>query len=130
MVANGTTEYYYNFNITNSLGNYIVNGKCDLNGVTTVFAYNLGITPQGLTTNIGFFIFLTIVILAILLIGVFTHNLEITLIGGLISSAWGIYTAFYGFDTIKNAGTEIFSIGIIAVSLYWIAIAGIDYLGG
>jgi hypothetical protein len=123
------TYFNYTFCNTNELGQYFVNGVGDKDGNVIPFTYFFTVTPTGISSNIGFFIFITIVVLGMLLLGILVHNLELTLIGALISAAWGIYTAFYGFDVIKNVGTEVMSIGILAFSLYWIAIAGIDYLG-
>lgn len=128
MTGDGT---YFNFTFCNTtdLGQYFVNGIGNKDGISTTFNYYFTVTPTGMSGNIGFYIFLSIVIIGILLIGIFLHNLELTLIGAMISAAWGIWTAFYGFDTFKNAGTEVLSIGIIALSLYWIGQAGIEYLG-
>lgn len=124
------TEYNYTFCNTNSLGYYIVNGVSDVNGINTVWVYDFNITPTGDSSNIGFFIILTIAIVGILMFGIFTRNIPVTMIGALCTMAWGVYVGLNGFDIFRNLGTQVLSIIMIAFAGYWGINAGLEYLNG
>jgi len=71
------TQYNYTSNCSNALGNYIVNGFGDVDGTTTVWAYDYLITPNGEESDIskaliqfGLLAFL-ILFLVISIIGIF-----------------------------------------------------------
>lgn len=64
------TEYSYNFCNTSLIGEYIVNGISDVDGVITVWAYDFDVTPTGesLNTATPVFYFVGIGVLIIFLI--------------------------------------------------------------
>lgn len=70
MTQNGTYwNYTLNSNFTNALGNYIVNGVGDLNGVTTVWAYDFVVTPTGKGINTGNSIITFLAVLLFFILG-------------------------------------------------------------
>lgn len=119
MTSNGDTYYLNYTDISSVNGQWIYCYHCDLNGVDGTYCADYIVQPTADENNIGFYIMITIIIIGGLLIGIFIRNIPVTLIGSLCSVAWGLYTAFLGFDNIKNLGTEILSIAIIAFGFYW-----------
>ena len=126
-MTNQISFYNYTLPSTSVLGEYSCSATCCDSGLCGTNDCNYILTPTGDSNNLGFYIMLTIVIVGILLFGVFTKNIPITLIGGMISMAWGVYIAINGFDIFKNFGTQILSVGIIALGAVWIGIAGLEY---
>ena len=124
MTKVGTNYNYSNFCATSALGNYIVNGHCDLNGADSVWSYNFTITPTGETNNLGMYIMLSVLIVGTLLFGIMIRNIPVTILGGLLCMAFGLYTILYGFDGFRNFGTQIFSIALIAVGAILPGIGG------
>lgn len=127
MTRDNFGNYNYTFCGTQDLGEYIVTTTTDVDGINTNVQYNFQITPTGDNNNLGFYIMITIIIIGILIFGVATRNIPITLIGGMITMAWGVYIGFNGFDVFKNSATEVLSVGIVALGAVWVGIAGLEY---
>lgn len=121
-----------NFNITlpstTVLGNYLCSATCcDGSYCGTGTDCDFSITPTGDGNNIGFYVMLSIILIGILLFGVFTKNIPVTLVGGMMTMGWGLYIAINGFDTFKNTATEFLAVGVIALGAIWVGIAGLEY---
>jgi len=128
-MTNQISFHNYTLPSSSTLGSYFCSVTCCNNSLCgTGTDCDFKITPTGDTGMLGFYIMLTLIILGILIFGVATRNIPITLIGGMITMGWGIYIGFNGFDIFKNTATELLSIGIIAIGAIWIAIARLEYL--
>lgn len=126
-MTNQISFYNYTLPSSNTLGEYPCSATCCDGTNCGTNGCNYLITPTGDSNNLGFYIMLTIIIIGLLVFGVATRNIPVTLIGGMITMSWGVYIAFNGFDVFKNAATEFLSIGIIALGAIWVAIAGLEY---
>jgi len=106
------TEYNYTFCDASMIGDYIVNGKGDLDGKDTIFAYDFKITTTGNEGNI-IPIFLFIGGILFFVIAIISKNPIIGIFSGMILILAGIFMMIYGFGNISND----YSRGIAFISL-------------
>ena len=92
------TSYVYNFNLTDAVGQYIINGFGDLNGVITVWNYNLYVTPMGVESTTA-----QSIVLAVVFVGILSFALLFFYIGNRL-----LYNQIYYF-----AGYILLFFGVI-----------------
>lgn len=68
-------KYNYTLSNTNVLGNYNVDGHCDINGIDTTWAFSFSVTPTGyeasLSQTVTMFFLIGILVIAIILLFLF-----------------------------------------------------------
>lgn len=110
------SNYNYSLLTTEQLGQYIVYGECDENGVITTWVYDFDITPSGEGESlIGLFIIIFLVCYGTLALGFLIKNQYIALFGALLVLILGVFTYKNGIDVYKNFMTEIISFVSIGV---------------
>ena len=122
------TFYNYTFCDTTKVGTYIVNGFGDLDGTISVWNYNLEVTPTGEISRIGFFVLIFLLAYTILLVGIFTRNIPVTILGGFATTVLGLYTLNNGIDVYRNFATEALSILTLSFGGFWMVKAAMEYL--
>lgn len=123
------TNYKYNFCDTEQLGNYIVNGKGDIDGVVTRWNYNFIVTTDGQEVNSGiktFVIFISLSII-ILILGFVFHNYVFSFIAGLALSLTGVYSMIYGFGNSGPEYTRMMSYIIIGLGSIITMVSGFEW---
>lgn len=118
------TNYNYTFCGSNQLGNYIVNGRSDVDGLDTIWAYDYNVTPSGSGDILGFFILIVIMIYGIAFVGFFGKSEWVTILGGMAMIGLGLFTINNGIDVYRNQITEIFSWTTIALGAFFALYAG------
>ena len=110
------TMYSYTLNNTNIIGEYVVTGVGDVDGIDTVFTYNFYVTPSGRSgnANLVFIVFLIIFFYFINLFGFIKGNAPLTLLGGLSLLFLGVYTINEGITIYRDNLTIFFSYITIA----------------
>lgn len=133
------TEYNYTFCNTTELGNYIVNGFGDLNGVVTVWAYDFNITTTGKGDGNVLPLFLLLGAIIIFITASFIKNEYIGLLAGFLFIVSGIYMMIYGLGIFADMYTRaiaFISLGIglmvsfIAVVEMFYTDLGLGIVGG
>lgn len=124
-------EYYADFCSTSQLGKYIVNGKGDVDGVDTAFAYDFEVTPSGFAATLGFYIVLLCIISGIVLLGFSIKEEWFVVLGGMGFIMLGIYSINYGVvgfrDMFMTWGVGLFEIAvgsILSIGAAWQKIDG------
>ena len=116
MTSFGNGEWYYDFCNTEWIGRYDVRGMGDINGDNTNFAYYFEITPSGFQGTLGFYIILSVILGAIVVLGFSIEEEWFVVIGGLGIIMLGIYSINYGVagfrDMFMTWGVGLFEIGI------------------
>lgn len=130
MQNNGGGLFNRTFCNTSQIGDYIVNGYGDKNGVIESWSYDFKVTPSGNsgTDNLVFFIFIITVIYSINLIGFFGRSEIMTMLSGMALMFLGVYMINNGViiyrDNLTNylayltIGWGFVSTMIAAYSLY------------
>lgn len=114
MTKNGSF-YNLTFNSDNtySIGEYVVNGIGDSNGIEDVWTYRFNVKGG----SIAFFILIFVFVYGLTFTGVKMKNSWVGLIGAMGLLSLGIYTSFNGIDTFKNNLTDAVSYINIAIGL-------------
>ena len=117
------SEFNYTFCNNSMLGNYIVNGIGDPQGVQTIFAYDYSITTTGISApyTIPLFIGLAAFILLIFAFGM--KNNYIAFISGTLFVVLGIYLMIYGLSIISDFYTQALSYVSLGIGLLLILAA-------
>lgn len=112
-VSSGT--FIYNFTDTMQLGRYDVTQTSD--GCEKTFAYHFEVTPSGQTgaSNIVFFVLLVLLIYAVTFVGFFGRNLPISMLGGGVMMAFGIYLISQGVIVYRDWFTNYLSYVTIGI---------------
>jgi hypothetical protein len=103
------SDFNYSFCNNSQLGNYIVNGIGDPDGVSTVFAYNYIVTTTGNDNNNTIPLFLALGGFIIFIIAIASRNLYIGFISGIIFIVLGIYLMIFGLGSISDFYTQTLS---------------------
>jgi hypothetical protein len=110
------TIYNYTFCSTDQIGKYIVNGVGDLDGVNTVWNYDLEITPSGFTDTLGFYIVLLIALALVITLGFSIKEGWFVVIGGMGLIILGLYSVINGIAGFKDMfmtwAISLFLIGV------------------
>ncbi len=110
------TLYNYTYCGTDSLGQYIVTGHGDDDGIDTIWRADFEVSPTGLPSNLGFYIIVLILSLGIIIFGVTRNDPIITLLGSFGLYFLGLYILFNGIVGVKDLVTT-WAIGIIMLGL-------------
>jgi len=103
------TNFVYTFCNTSMLGNYIVNGYGDVEGLVTVWAYNFEVTTTGNSNNNTIPLFLALGGFIMFIIAILTRNLYIGFISGTFFIVLGIYLMIFGLGTMADFYTNALS---------------------
>lgn len=96
------------------------------NGTST---FDITINSDGqIANNITLIIFLFVIAYVLLLIGIFTRNVSVTMLGGFATIALGIFSIVSGINGVRNELTYIISIMTIAFGGFWTIKAGIEQI--
>lgn len=128
------TEYSYPVECSNILGDYIVNGFGDVDGITTIFAYDYKVTSTGgesfsiLDNSIP----ITITIFGILLIilGIAVGIPWFGFIGSVMFLLSGIYTMIYGFNNVADMYTRGVAVTLIGIGLIFMFSSAYEWIWG
>lgn len=136
------TDYNYTFCNTTLIGQYIVNGKGDLDGVLTVWTYNFFVTPTGYEVSIAnsIVMFFLILLFGLVTIGFFWFGLtqqniplkvffvslgvlflifDVGVILGVANVSIGQFTGILSiFNSIYILGTILLSAGAIILIVF------------
>lgn len=123
------TEYNYTFCDTSRIGNYIVNGKGDVDGVTTVWAYDFNVSPTGFGNNIGFYFIILLISGIIIAAGFMVKDGWIAILGTIGLYLTGMFLLIYGIDGIRNLYlTRGLSFVLLGLASYISVNAGIEII--
>ena len=115
MTKDGTL-YNRTFCSTSLIGNYVVNGVGDLDGLQQVWNYDFEITPSGYTGTLGFYIILLIALGGCVVLGFSISEGWFVVIGGMGFMILGVYSIINGMAGFKDMfmtwTISIFFIGI------------------
>ena len=112
--------YSYSFNMTATIGTYIVNGHCDENGVDIPWAYSFIVNPTGQSDNPNFFYIILIFSFGVIILGITVfRNGWITILGSFGLVCVGLYIIRFGINGIRDTVyTWGWGIIILAVAGY------------
>lgn len=116
-------EYYYDFCNTTQLGQYIVNGKGDVDGTDTAFAYDFEVNSSGriqqntMLITIFFIIFIIIIFFTCYLV-VYSIGHAIGLDFDIIDAAWN-YGLFFVLVVFNNLHSNYVGDLLIESYLDW-----------
>jgi len=128
MNENGSGVWTYDYTPTEN-GRYDVIGKGDLSGTDTSFATYFEVTPSGFTGTLGFYILIFILSLGIILLGYYSEDAIIILLGSMGLAFVGLYLLFYGIDGMKDSVyTEGIAIIITGLASYLMFRGGSEFL--
>lgn len=114
------SDYSYQFNKTDALGEYLIYGQCDENGVTTNWAYNLFVKGGNMS------LFLVIILGSIIILGFafFAENEWLGFIAGIGFIIAGIYVMIYGLEYRADMYTRTISFICIGLGFLFEIAAG------
>ena len=101
MTKNGIV-YNYSFCSTSSIGQYIVNGITDIDGVPTNWAYDFEVSSMGIKNSTTFYIICILIIVLLLGLGFYIEDAWLIIFGGMGLMVLGIYSYNYGIADIKD----------------------------
>ena len=111
------TEYNSSFCSTSGLGNYIVNGVGDDNGIISIWSYDFDITSTGNNNNLYLTLIIGIFAMLLLVAGIFVRNAFLGLFSGFLFIILGIYSMIYGLGVIQDQYTQMISYVIIGLGV-------------
>ena len=118
MQSLGGGLYNYTFCGNNQIGQYIVDGVGDVNGVRQTWVYDYYATPLGLPNTLVFYLIFILVIVLIFVAGFYLTNNWIMTLGSFLVLILGFFVIINGIDTIKSQsitwpiGLVIWALGI------------------
>lgn len=132
-MTNSGTEYsYFSCNLTKVTGEYIVNGKGDLDGMTTVWNYNYFVTPTGTNPssflNNPILLILGLMGLALVIFGGIKGIPWFGFIGSIMFLLVGVYTMIFGFDNINNMYTQGSALVFIGMGVIFMILSGYEWM--
>ncbi len=122
------TYYNYTFCSTPALGNYIVNGEGDLNGVDTVWSYNFKVTTTGKQSNLPIPIFLLIASVTLFITGILLKSPPFGFFAGVLFILIGMYMMIYGFGNVADLYTQAFALVTLGFGFIIAILAGFSWL--
>ena len=99
------------------LGNYIVNGIGDPQGVLTIYAYDYSITTTGNDAPYTIPLFIGLAAFILLIISFLIKNNYIAAIAGMFFIVLGIYLMIYGLGIISDFYTQTLAYVSLGVGL-------------
>jgi hypothetical protein len=99
------SDFNYTFCNNTMLGNYIVNGIGDPQGVLTIYAYDYSITTTGNDFPYTIPLFLGIAAFILLIMGFWIKNNYVVFIAGTLFVVLGLYLIIYGLSIISDMYT-------------------------
>lgn len=125
------TEYNYSCGPSETLGHYIVNGKSDVDGIITVWAYDYNVTPTGgdRLNSLGIFTILILVSIAVLGMAMIFKNGYFGFIAGCLFLVTGVYIMINGLGNLSNTYTQAVSYVVLGMGLIFCISAGIQIIG-
>lgn len=112
----GSGEWRYEFCDTSYIGRYDVKGQGDINGIDENFAVYFEVTPNGLGQNLGFYIIWILLSIGIIVLGYYSQDQWVVILGAFVLVLFGLYVLFYGIVGIKDA-VYTWGIGIVTLML-------------
>jgi hypothetical protein len=120
--------FNYTFCNTGRVGEYIVNGVGDIDGVPQTWNYNFFVTPSGFTGILGLFVIVIAAIYFIAFFGFFGKSVWVAMFGGLGMILLGLFTLNNGIDIYRSFITEAFSFITIGIGSTFALTAGVDLI--
>jgi len=114
MIKTGT-NFVYTFCNTSMLGQYIVNGYGDVEGLVTVWAYDFKVTTTGNNNNNTIPLFLALGGFIILVLAFALKNNYLGFMSGVLFIILGIYVIIYGLGFISDLYTM--TIGYVSIGM-------------
>lgn len=113
------SEYNYTLssNSTRSMGEYIVNGLGDIDGVNTIWNYNLFVTADGkCPENIPSQLIILIIGFILTFFGLYVPRLKIiTIFGAILCIIMGVLTLYPGYSYVNNTTLFGLTLGVISI---------------
>ena len=126
------TGSVYNFTLTSGnitqLGEYIINGIGDLDGVNTVWNYNLEVTTTGKQSNLPIPIFLLIASVTLFITGILLKSPPFGFFAGVLFILIGMYMMIYGFGNVADLYTQAFALVTLGFGFIIAILAGFSWL--
>lgn len=114
MIYSNNGEYYYNYNVTQQIGTYNVNGISD--GCQNDFSYNFEVSPSGFVNTLGFYLTILIAIALVIILGFKMEDAWFIVVGGMMLMIFGIYSINSGVagfrDMFMTWAIGLFEIGV------------------
>lgn len=85
------------------------------------------VSAQGEPDTLGFFFLIIIVVVGILIFGVATRNIPVTMLGSFGCISLGLYIIIYGIHLFKDSMTTTIGMILLAVGFIWSIKAGMEY---
>lgn len=128
------TLYNYTTCNTSKIGTYIVNGHGDIDGIDTVFSYDLYVTQSGsdsnqTRSNLWFLVFIFVFLYGLLIFGMSINDSNMSIISSFGIILAGLYIVAYGIADITNqysSAIALINICIGAYILIMLSIARLD----
>lgn len=112
------SSFNYTFCENSALGNYIVNGIGDPEGVPTIFAYNYIITTTGNNNNYVIPLFLALGGFILLIFAFVLKNNYLGFMTGILFIVLGIYTIVYGLGIMSDFYTTAIAYVSLGLGLF------------
>lgn len=126
------TNYNYTYCSPPLLGEYIVGGVGDDNGVNTVWTYNFFVTSTGLAMSSVWenplLLILSTISLIFVVLGFWHGNPYFGFIGGAIFMLTGVYTVIYGLNDVANLYTRGIGWTFVGAGLFFSMAAAFEWV--
>ena len=118
---------------TTTTGEYNVFFIGDPEGIDTVVAYDLEVTPSGKSgnANIVFFVFIILMLYGLNLVSFFNKNIPLTILGGMALLFLGVYLIRHGIIIYRDDLTNYIAYITIAtggITAFWAILEQLDVL--
>lgn len=134
MTKTGTEYNYTTCDLTEVTGQYIVSGKGDIDGVTTVWTYDYYVTPTGTTSgsflNNPILLILGLIGLILVIFGATKGIPWFGFLGSIMFLLVGVYTMIFGFDNINNMYTQGAAIVFIGLGIVFMLLSAFEWIQG
>jgi len=119
MTAQGGGYFTYNFCNTSKMGEAIVNGIGDVDGVLTTWQYNTFITADGNELqDLPYPVLFLIIGLILIVVGEYLNNIRIiTYVGAVLVMITGVLTLYPGYNYINHSNLIGLSIGTVSIGV-------------
>jgi len=112
------TDFNYSFCSTNVIGDYIVNGKGDLDGQVTAWSYSFTITPTGDSSMLGFYFIILILPWGLFVLGLWKKDITFAVLGTIGFYFIAFYFMIYGIDGRRDMITNALGVIHLGVAFY------------
>lgn len=121
MTSLGGGLYNYTYCVGTQIGQYIVDGVGDVDGVATTWTYDFYATPLGISNSFIFYILFMLIIVLIFLAGFKLENTWIMFLGSILVLILGFFIIVNGIDLLKDT-TTTYATGLIlwGLGIYFI----------